>query len=51
MFYKCKNEKLKFFFGHDFNNYFTKEVNESLYFNFTNYEYDDFLEIEANEDF
>lgn len=51
MFYKCKNEKLKFFFGHDFNNYFTEEVNKSLYFNFTNYVNDDFLEIEANEDF
>ena len=50
-FYKCKNKEVIFSIGYSFNNSFYNVVDTSQYFDFSNYNYYDILEIEANEDF
>ena len=48
---KCKNKKLNIYIGSNIQFHLSKEINESSYFDFSNYSRDNFLEIEANEDF
>ena len=50
-FYKCKNKKVVFSIGCDFNNSFYKEVNSYGHFDFSNYSFYDILVIDAKEDF
>ena len=50
-FYKCKNERVNMYIGNSHNFLFKKEVNESSFLDFSNYNADDILEIEASKEF